>query len=90
MVFILFLACFILLLVKSGSTIICFLLYVCLSCYFFFILLVYFFLLIIIFFFSCVDIGISTPAQLDEASKSRLGYCNGTGLFANYFYIVLC
>jgi hypothetical protein len=41
------------------------------------------------FHFTCVGIGVSTPAQLDEAMKHCIGDANGTGTFRKYYYIIL-
>jgi hypothetical protein len=38
---------------------------------------------------ACVDIGVSTPAQLDEAMKGCIGLTSGTGIFRKYYYIIL-
>jgi hypothetical protein len=40
------------------------------------------------FHFACADIGVSTPAHLRKASRSRIGYTSRTGPFAIYFYII--
>jgi hypothetical protein len=40
------------------------------------------------FHFTCADIGVSTPAQLDDAMKRCIGW-SGTGTFRKYYYIIL-
>jgi hypothetical protein len=40
------------------------------------------------FHVTCIDIGVSSPAQLDKAMKDTIG-CSGTGTFKKYYYIIL-
>jgi hypothetical protein len=39
--------------------------------------------------FTCVDIGVSTPAQLGKAMKEGIGRWSRTGTFRKYYYIIL-
>jgi hypothetical protein len=50
------------------------------------------FSIIISFFilhFFCVDIGVSTPAQLDEAMQTTVENNEGLGTVRNYYYVIL-